>query len=157
MNKQLKSQSDPLGLDDITSAIIREAMQIHRRLGPGLLESVYDSILSRALVRRGLRVQSQEPVRFEYDGISYPNAFRPDLIVNERVIVEVKSVEKVSAVHKKQLLTYLRIMQLPVGLLINFGDETLRQGLVRMVNKLEPSESPIIRINRGDATVTDQQ
>jgi len=150
MKEDQKPQTSRVGLDEITNAIINQAILIHRDLGPGLLESVYDTLLARALARQGFNVQSQEAVRFECDGIVFIEAFRPDLIVNARVIVEVKSVEKINAVHKKQLLTYLRLMQLPVGLLINFGETTLRQGLCRIVNSLDPSESPILRVNRVD-------
>ena len=135
-------------LDIITSGIIDNAIKIHRALGPGLLESVYDSVLVSALEQDGFRVESQKSVRFEYNGMVFSDAFRADLVVNGRVIVEVKSIEKTGAIHKKQLLTYLRLMKLPVGLLINFGQVTLKEGLHRIVNNLDPSNSPNLRVNQ---------
>src|SRR5882724_11822645 len=108
-------------LDEITGSIVDSAVRIHKEQGPGLLESVYDIVLAKMLSRRGFQVERQKPIRFEYDSIVFKNAFRIDLLVDERVIIEVKSVENLAPVHGKQLLTYLRLMNLPVGLLINFG------------------------------------
>lgn len=135
-------------LDDITGAIVDAAMKLHMELGPGLLESVYESVLARALERRGFHVERQKVIRFEYDGMVFDEGFRTDLLVEGRVVVELKSVEKLASVHSKQLLTYLRLMNLPVGLLINFGAATLKEGLHRVVNNLEPSASPRLRVNR---------
>jgi iron complex transport system substrate-binding protein len=134
-------------LDDITEGIIDAAIQIHRDLGPGLLESVYEAVLARALDKRGLHVERQVTVRFEYDGLIFDEGFRVDLLVEDEVIVELKSVERCAPVHSKQLLTYLRLMNKRVGLLINFGDNTLKEGLHRVVNDLEPSASPRLRVN----------
>ncbi len=124
-------------------------MGIHKELGPGLLESVYEVVLARALERRGFQVERQKPVRFEFDGMVFEDAFRVDLLVDERVLVELKSVEKLASVHCKQLLTYLRLMKLPVGLLINFGGATLKEGLKRIVNQLSSSASPRLRVNQS--------
>ena len=132
-------------LDDITGAVVDSAMKIHKELGPGLLESVYEVVLARALEKRGFQVARQTPIRFEYDGMVFEDGFRVDLLVDGRVIVELKSVEKLAPVHSKQLLTYLRLMNLPVGLLINFGSATLKEGLYRIVNKLPSSASPSLR------------
>ena len=137
-------------LDDITGAIVDSAMKIHKELGPGLLESVYEVVLARALEGRGFQVERQKPIRFEYDGMVFEDGFRVDLLIDERVIVEIKSVEKLARVHGKQLLTYLRLMNLPVGLLINFGGGTLREGLQRIVNQLPSSASPRLRVNQLD-------
>jgi GxxExxY protein len=134
-------------LDDITGAIIDSAMKIHRELGPGLLESVYEVVLAREVETRGFRVQRQRPVRIEYDGWLFEEGFRADLVVEARVVVEIKSVERLAPVHSKQLLTYLRLMDLEVGLLINFGEATLKEGLHRVVNGLSPSASPRLRVN----------
>lgn len=136
-------------LDDLTGAIIDASIQIHRDLGPGLLESVYESLLQRALVKRGFEVKQQQTVSFEYDGESFDEGLRVDLMVENAVVVELKSVEKLSPVHSKQLLTYLRLLNLPVGLLINFGAPTLKEGLHRVVNNLPPSESPRLRVNQS--------
>jgi GxxExxY protein len=135
-------------LDDITGAIVDAAIKIHRELGPGLLETVYEVVLARALERRGFRVERQKCIRFEYDGMMFEEGFRADLLVEEGVVVELKSVEKLSPVHSKQLLTYLRLMRLPVGLLLNFGHVTLKEGLHRIVNHLQPSASPQLRVNQ---------
>lgn len=135
-------------LDDITGSIVDAAMKIHRELGPGLLESVYEAVLARMLERRGFHIERQKVIRFEYDGMVFEEGFRTDLLVEGRVIVEFKSVEKLAPVHGKQLLTYLRLMNLPVGLLINFGGATLKEGLHRVVNNLQPSASPHLRVNQ---------
>jgi len=135
-------------LDDITGAIVDAAMKIHKELGPGLLESVYEAVLARALQRRGLHVERQKVVRFEYDGMVFEEGLRIDLLVEGRVVVELKSVEKLAPVHGKQVLTYLRLMNLSVGLLINFGGATLKEGLHRIVNNLPPSASPRLRVNQ---------
>jgi len=135
-------------LDDITGFIVDLAVRIHRELGPGLLESVYELVMERALVARGLCVERQKAICFSYDGLVFENAFRVDLLVDERVVVEIKSVERLASVHGKQLLTYLRLMNLPVGLLINFGGITLKEGLRRIVNRLSPSASPRLRVNQ---------
>lgn len=135
-------------LDEIISEIIEAAIKLHQDLGPGLLESVYEEILEKVLTRKGLTVERQKPVSFEYDGICFRDGFRIDLLVDGRVVVELKSVEKLASVHSKQLLTYLRLMNLSVGLLINFGSVTLTEGLHRVVNNLDPSASPKLRVNR---------
>ena len=108
----------PLPLDDITGAIVDASLRIHMDLGPGLLESVYVAVLYRSLQRRGLRVEREKVVRFEFDGMLFEEGLRLDLLVDNRVVVEVKSIERIAPVHKKQVLTYLRLLRLPVGLLI---------------------------------------
>lgn len=138
-------------LDDITGIIIESSISIHRELGPGLLESVYEAVLARALQRRSMVVQRRVAVTFDYDGLRFHDGLRVDLLVEGRVVVELKSVETTSAVHHKQLLTYLRLLKLPVGLLINFGAPTLKQGLHRVVNNLAPADSPVLRVNQASA------
>ena len=134
-------------LDAITDRIIGSSLQIHRDLGPGLLESVYQVALAHTLEKRGLHVNQQHVVPFEYDGIRFEQGLRVDLLVESRVVIELKSVERLLPVHPKQLLTYLRLMNLHVGLLLNFGAPTLREGLHRIVNHLPPSASPRLRVN----------
>ena len=136
-------------LDEITGAVIDASVKLHQALGPGLLESVYETILARDLTRRGLSVERQKVVRFNYDGMEFEEGLRLDLLVEGCVVVELKSVEKLAPVHKKQVLTYLRLMKLPVGLLINFGASTLKEGLHRIVNNLNPSASPRLRVNQN--------
>src|SRR5712675_133561 len=108
-------------LDDITEAIIDAAIQIHRDLSPGLLESVSEAVLARALEKRGFHVERQTVIRFEYDGLVFEEGFRTDLIVEHQVIVELKSVERFAPVHGTTLLTYLRLTNKRVSLLLHFG------------------------------------
>jgi GxxExxY protein len=136
-------------LDEITDAIIDEAIRIHRDLGPGLLESGYEAVLARALEKRGFHVERQVPIRLEYDGMAFEEAFRVDMIVEGHVVVELKSVERLPPVTGKKLLTYLRIANKRVRLLLNFGAYTLREGIRRVVNDLPPSASPRLRVNRA--------
>jgi GxxExxY protein len=121
-------------IDTITGAILDAAIKLHIRLGPGLFESVYEELLARELVRRGYRVERQKLVAFDFDGVHFEGGFRVDLLVENLVIVEIKSIDKLAPVHKKQVLTYLRLMNLPAGLLINFGGATLKEGVHRIVN-----------------------
>ena len=123
-----------MSINDITGQIVDAALQIHRDLGPGLLESVYEALLAKKLEQRGLRVERQKILRFEYDGMIFDEGFRMDLLVEDQVVVELKSVEQIPPVHKKQLLTYLKLAKKPVGLLINFGSATLKEGLTRIIN-----------------------
>jgi iron complex transport system substrate-binding protein len=124
--------------DRLTGEIVDAALKLHQAIGPGLLESVYEALLTKELERRGLRTARQVPVSFEYDGLSFQDAFRVDLLVESRVVVELKSVERRAPVHSKQLLTYLRLMNLPIGLLVNFGASTLKEGLHRIANSRAP-------------------
>jgi len=137
-----------MGLDDLTGTIIDTALKIHIELGPGLLESVYEVVMAHSLQKKGLAVERQKPITFSYDGMMFEEGFRIDLLVENQLIIELKSVEKISPVHNKQLLTYLRLMNLPIGLLINFGAATLKEGLQRVVNNLPSSASPRLRVNR---------
>ena len=123
--------------NEIAKEIVDAAFQIHTRLGPGLLETVYRVVLAHELKKRGLQVAREVPVRIEYDGITFEEGFRADLIVEEKVIVEVKTVEKLYPAHKKQLLTYLRLTDMRLGLLINFAEALIRDGITRVVNRLE--------------------
>lgn len=120
--------------NELTGVVIEVAIDIHRRLGPGLLESVYSTILAHELRKRGLQVRREEPIPLVWDNLRFDIGFRADLIVNDQVLLELKSVQEIAAVHKKQVLTYLRITGLKLGLLINFGDEVLKDGIRRVVN-----------------------
>jgi GxxExxY protein len=126
-------------IDRISGDVVDLAIRIHRELGPGLLESVYEAVLAGKLVEKGYRVIRQHPVDIEFDGTRFEAAFRIDLFVDDRLVVEIKSVEKLAPVHAKQVLTYLRLTKQPVGLLINFGGETLKEGVRRLVNNYTPS------------------
>ena len=130
-----------MSINEITGVIVDTALQIHKDLGPGLLESVYEAVLAKKLEQRGMKVERQEILRFEYEGIIFEEGFRMDLLVEDQVVVELKSVEQVAPVHKKQLLTYLKLAKKPVGLLINFGAATLKEGITRVINAPEDSLS----------------
>ena len=117
----------------ITGAAIDCAVRIHTDLGPGLMESVYEAILHRQLENMGFRVARQVPIPVRYEGLSFKEGFRADLIVEDRVILELKSVDQISKAHRKQLLTYLKLSGLQVGLLLNFGAHLMRDGIARVV------------------------
>ena len=121
-------------LERIAKDVVDCAMKIHIALGPGLLESVYTVILQRKLELRGYAVRRQTPIPIDFDGLKFPMAFRADLVVNDCFIIELKSVETLAAVHFKQLLTYLRLTDCRLGLLINFGEALLKDGIRRVVN-----------------------
>ena len=135
-------------IDEISGDVVDVALRLHRELGPGLLESVYEILLGAKLEHMGYSVLRQEPVHVEFEGIRFEGAFRADLIIDGRLLVEIKAVERLSPVHGKQLLTYLRLTKQPVGLLINFGGETLKEGVRRIVNDYYPSASPRLRVNQ---------
>ena len=125
-------------IDSISDDVIGEAIKIHRELGPGLLESVYETVLAAALIRKGYNVQRQVPIGIEYDGLKLEDAFRIDILVDKRLVVEIKSVENLAKIHAKQLLTYLRLTKQPVGLLLNFSNLTMKEGIRRLVNDYRP-------------------
>lgn len=123
--------------NEIAKSIVDAAFLVHTRLGPGLLESVYEVVLGYELTKRGLYVVHQRPMPVIYEEVRMKVGFRPDLIVEGKVIVEVKSLEVLAPVHKKQLLTYLRLADKRLGLLINFGGALIKDGIRRVVNNLE--------------------
>ena len=125
-------------IDELTEAVIQEAIGLHRELGAGLLETVCETILAGRLEKRGLLVARQVPVPIEFDGHAFGAAFKIDIMVDNRLILEIKSVDRLLKVHGKQLLTYLRLTNQPVGLLLNFSGETMREGIKRMVNNYRP-------------------
>jgi len=123
--------------NEIAREVVDAAFHIHKALGPGLLETVYEVVLARELERRGLAVVRQQPVPIVFGNLKFDEGFRADLIVEDKVIVELKSVEQIAPVHKKQLLTYLRLADKRLGLLINFGSAVIKDGISRIVNGLE--------------------
>ncbi len=125
--------------NEISRYIVDTAYKMHLALGPGLLESVYERIMYHELVKQGFDVDAQVPIPVEWEGIKMKLGFRADLIVNKKVIVELKSVENIAPVHPKQLLTYLRITDYKLGLLINFNEALIKNGITRVVNNLEGS------------------
>jgi GxxExxY protein len=128
--------SEPEGANAISGDVVDAAYKIHTTLGPGLFESVYETVLAYELVKRGHRVERQVPISVRYEDIVFDVGFRADLVVDRQVLVELKSLERVAAVHKKQVLTYIRLADLPVGLLLNFGARRIKDGITRLVNGL---------------------
>lgn len=122
--------------NELAAVIVDAALKIHRTLGPGLLESVYQATLSFELSRRGIRLRQEVGLPVHYEGIKLDLGYRIDLLVEDKVIVEIKSVEVLAPVHRKQLQTYLRLMDLRLGLLINFNVELIKDGIQRVVNRL---------------------
>jgi GxxExxY protein len=122
--------------NEIAKLVVDAAYHIHTRLGPGLLESVYQAALIHELQKRGLSVAAEVPIAVQYDDLEFEIGFRADIIVEGKVILELKSVEQIAPVHKKQLLTYLRLSNKRLGLLINFGDALIKNGITRIVNGL---------------------
>ena len=120
----------------LAKEIVDAAFTVHYRLGPGLLESVYEVILAHELLKRGLRVERQKSIPIQYDNLTFDEGFRADLVVEDLIILELKSVETILPVHKKQLLTYLRLTDKKLGLLINFGSALIKNGIFRIVNNL---------------------
>jgi GxxExxY protein len=121
-------------LDQLAHIVVDAGFHIHNDLGPGLLETAYELILFEKLVSRGLRVDRQVPINIEYSGIKVENAFKLDLLVENRLVVELKATESFVPVHAKQVLTYLKLMNLPLGLLINFGAAMYKDGVRRLAN-----------------------
>lgn len=120
--------------NEIGTIVVDCAIQLHRALGPGLLETVYEVVLASHLEKNGLAVNRQVAIPIEFEGKRFDEGFRADLIVAGKVIVELKSVERASPVHKKQLLTYLKLTGLKLGYLLNFGDELMKNGITRIIN-----------------------
>jgi GxxExxY protein len=125
-----------LDIEKLASVAIDCGFHLHKNLGPGLLESVYEAIMADQLARRGLHVQRQAAIPIKYDGIELAEGFRADLLIEGALLLELKSVERLSPLHGKQVLTYLRLLDLPLGLLVNFGGETFKEGVRRVVNNL---------------------
>ena len=128
-------------IDQISGDVLDAAIKLHKELGPGLLESVYEMVLAAQLAKMGYSVARQVPVDIDFDEMRFEAAFRIDILVDQRLLVEVKSVDQLHAAHAKQLLTYLRLTKQPLGLLINFGGATLKEGFRRLVNDYHPSAS----------------
>jgi len=124
-------------INNLTEKIIGAAIEVHRALGPGLLESAYEACLVHELIQRGLGVERQKPMPITYKEIRLDCGYRLDLVVEEKVIVELKAVDRLAAIHEAQTLSYLKLSGCPVGLLINFNEAVLTHGIKRIVHKLE--------------------
>ena len=127
--------------NEITGDILDSAIKLHRRFGPGMLESIYEQLLEAELIRRGHKVERQKSVSFEYNGLLLENAFRVDLLVDDKIVVELKSAEQTKPVFMKQVKTYLVAINLQVGVVVNFGMNTLKEGYARVVNGFEDNQT----------------
>ena len=123
--------------NEIGKIVVDAAIKVHRVLGPGLLESVYEAVLARELTLRGLKVERQKPVPIEYEELHFDEGFRADIIVEGKVILELKSLEQLHRVHYRQLFTHLKLKGLKLGYLLNFGAAMMKEGICRIVNGLE--------------------
>ncbi len=123
-----------MDVERLARICVDKGFRLHRDLGPGLLESAYETLMFESLRRDGLQVSRQQPVSIEHDGILIENGFRFDLLVEDKLLIEIKSTDRHAPVHAKQLLTYLRLLNLRLGLLMNFGLATFKEGVCRMVN-----------------------
>ena len=121
-------------VDELARVAVDCGFKIHKELGPGLLESVYEALMAASLHRAGLAAERQKPIQIEFDGMSLGEGFRADIIVEGRLIIEIKSVDRLAPVHGRQLLTYPRLTRQPLGLLMNFGGETFKEGVKRVAN-----------------------
>jgi GxxExxY protein len=120
--------------NEIGKIVVDAAVELHKELGPGLLETVYEVLLAHELQKRGLVVERQVPITIKYHGIEFIEGFRADLIIDKKVIIELKSVESISDAHKKQVLTYLKLTNLKLGYLLNFGEALMKDGISRIIN-----------------------
>jgi iron complex transport system substrate-binding protein len=136
-------------IEEVASIAVDCGLQVHRDLGPGLLESVYEAVLAHCLEERGLSVRRQQPIPINFRGLQLREGFKADLVIEQALIVEIKSAETLLPVHGKQLLTYLRLANMPVGLLMNFGGATFKQGLKRIVNNHTNFASSRLRVNQN--------
>ena len=122
---------------EIGKIVVDAAITIHKALGPGLFEIVYEVILTHALKKHGLTVDRQVPVSIEYDGITFDEGFRADIFIENKIILELKSIETITKAHKKQVLTYLKLTGCKLGYLLNFGEDLMKDGITRIVNGLD--------------------
>lgn len=134
--------------NNIGKEVVDAAIRVHSALGPGLLESVYEAVLAKELERRGFSVARQVPVAIEYEGMKFDEGFRADIIVEGKVILELKSVEQLSKVHHKQLFTYLKLKRLKLGYLLNFGAGLMKDGIKRMINGLDDESLGVFGTSR---------
>jgi GxxExxY protein len=123
-----------MDIEELATIAVDTGFRIHDEIGPGLLESAYEALMAHSLAQRGLSVQRQVPVPIRYRGLTLDEGFRADLLVEGKLLIELKSLERIAPVHGKQVLTYIRLMRLPLGLLMNFGAATFREGIKRIVD-----------------------
>ena len=135
-------------VEELSAIVVDCGYRLHVEAGPGLLETVYEVVLARILMQQGLKVERQAPVPIKLFGMTFEEGFRADIIVEDRLLIELKSVENLLPVHSKQVLTYLRLLKLPLGLLINFGAPTFKDGCKRIVNGHREIQTSLLRLNQ---------
>lgn len=135
-------------VEEIAAIAVDCGLAMHRKMGPGLLESAYETVLAHMLERRGMSVARQVMVPITFDGLFIDQGFRADIIVDGRLLIELKSIERLAPVHSKQVLTYLRFLDLPLGLLMNFSCELFKDGLRRIVNNHRETASSTLEIHK---------
>jgi GxxExxY protein len=138
----------PMEIEELASIAVDCELMVHKRLGPGLLETAYEKILVHKMSMRGLSVKTQVLMPIEIDGVFVDQGFRADILVEEKLLIEVKSVERLAPIHSRQVLTYLRFMNLRLGLLMNFSGMTFREGLKRVVNNHQDSTGSKLEIHQ---------
>ena len=144
-----------MNIEEISGVVVDAAFHLHKDLGPGLLESVYEAVLARMLEQRGLQVERQKVVAFDFHGMHFDEGLRVDLLINGCLVVELKSVENLAPVHSKQLITYLRLLDLRLGLLINFGAATFKEGIKRIANNHQDFATSRLRVNQSQDSPND--
>ncbi len=136
-------------VEELARVTIDCGLKVHKDLGPGLLELVYEAVLAASVARHGIKVDRQVPIDIQYDGLVFAEGFRADLLVEQSLLIEIKSVDRLAPVHGKQVLTYLRLLNQPLGLLFNFGGATFREGVRRIVNNHTGFASSRLRVNQA--------
>jgi len=149
MNDSHEATKPRRDVEELSRIVVDCGYKLHIEAGPGLLESVYEVVLAKMLTDHGLAVKRQVPVSIRLMGLSFDEGFRADLIVEDQLLIELKSVENLAAVHSKQVITYLRLLNLPLGLLINFGAATFKEGCKRIVNGPQSFASSCLRVNQS--------
>jgi GxxExxY protein len=139
-----------MNTESVARIVVHEAFDLHRRFGPGLLEGAYETLLEIRLLGKGLRVERQRNFDIDFEGIVVPDAYRVDLFVEQCLVLELKAIEKLAPVHFKQVLTYLKVLNMPLGLLVNFGAATFREGIHRVANDYYAFEAR--HAQKGDLT-----
>lgn len=138
-----------MDVEDVASIAVDCGLKVHQGLGPGLLESAYEAVLANVIAKRGLSVERQKIIPIYFDDLIVDDGFRADLLIDGKLLIELKSIERLAPVHGKQVLTYLRFLNLPVGLLMNFGAPTFREGLRRIVNQHVNTSASPLRVNKA--------
>jgi GxxExxY protein len=154
MNDTAQGTSPQMNIEELSAIVVDCAYKLHIEAGPGLLETVYEVVLAKMLEERGLRVMRQSPVPIKLMGMTFDEGFRADLLVEDILLIELKSVENLAPVHSKQVLTYLRLRNLPLGLLINFGSVMFKDGCKRIVNHHKDVAFSRLRVNQNPENIT---